>query len=93
MKKNLTLLALICSVCAGFGQGRLTWNNSALTQIQWDNIADASAPILLPANTGPGSNPYLFGLFVAPSGTPAPASSALDPSVGAHDPNWQFVAG
>jgi PEP-CTERM motif-containing protein len=90
MKKLLSLTALFATVVCCFGQGQISWNNSATTLIRIsDNLGLTSVP--LPPNTASTPNPFYFAIFVAASGTPAPASSISDQTVGLHDPNWQFA--
>jgi hypothetical protein len=75
MKKLLTLAALVGTAAMSFGQGQISWNNTAGTLISVNGAS--MSPSTSPATT------YNFGLFIAPDGTAAPT--------GVNDANWQFV--
>jgi PEP-CTERM motif-containing protein len=89
--KKILFSAFIGAALSSFGQGQINFNNSASTLIRngWDPSFFSTAPIA--PNTAGSPNPFYFGLFVAPQGTPAPAYDFYDQRVGLHDPNWQFA--
>jgi len=88
MKKLLTLAALLGAVSLSFGQGQLTFNNSAATLIGTNSAPAGHQGVWTGAQTGVTTarptGQYTFALFVAPS--------TVNSVAGLSDPNWTLVS-
>jgi hypothetical protein len=79
MKKLLTIAALAGATALSFGQGQITFNNTATTQISTNSAVSGPA-------TGPTAGAlggFVYALFAAPS--------TVNSQTGVNDVNWTFT--
>jgi len=81
MKKLLTLAALVGATTCSFGQGQVTFNNGATTQISTNSAHNGSSS---GSTAAVGTSVYYYALFVAPS--------TVTTDLGVNDVRWTFAA-
>jgi len=83
MKKLLTIALLAGATSLSFGQGQVTFANSATTLISTNSAHGTAAAG--PVSPYSGSVGFYYALFVA--------ASTVNTVTGVNDPNWQTVVG
>ena len=86
MKKLLTLAALMGAVTLSFGQGQLTFNNTAGTVIGTNSAPAGHQGVWTGASTGntlPAASSFYYALLTA--------NSTVSSITGIRDANWSFT--